>query len=148
MGVATSPLWDAQWALYEALKADLAGTGVRVDYGAPLDSELQLEHVFVSAKATDWTFEHPLTNLSEDQDFGLIVGILVTRAGDQAAVVARMKELAASVDAVLQGNHTLSGTVDMAVVSTARLIDGRDTTSNKRQLALELDIACTAQANG
>lgn len=146
MGVANSPLWDAQEALYNALKVGL--DKVRVDYGAPSQKELKPEHVFVSAAATDWKFSHPLTNLAEDQEFGLIVGIYVTRAGDQKAVVARMKELAAAVDVVLQADHTLSGTVDMAKVGSARLIDGRDTSTNKRQLALELDIECLAQANG
>lgn len=146
MGISNSPLWAAQAALHSALKS--AMTGVRVDYGAPLDSELQPEHVFVSAKATEWQFGHPLTNLSEDQEFGLILGVFVSRVGDQAAIVARMKELAAAVDEVLLADHTLGGTVDMAVVTSARLMDGRDTTSNRRQLALEIDIECKAQSNG
>lgn len=148
MSLSISPLWEAQQALYDALKEAFTGMGIRVDYGVPLDSELQQEHVFVSAKATDWSFGHPITNLAEDQDFTIIVGILATRAGDQSKVVARMKELSAKVDEVLSADFTLRGSVDMAVVSSARLIDGRDMQGNKRQLALEIDIACTAQARG
>lgn len=144
MGVGNSALWDAQQALVAALKAKLIG--IRVDYGVPLDSELQPEHVFVSAKALDWTFNHPITNLDEDQEFTIIVGIYVTRAGEQPVVVARMKEITTLVDEVIQGDYTLSGTVDMAVIATARLMDGRDLESSKRMLALELDVACTSQS--
>lgn len=142
--IADSSVWAAQLALVEAIKTNL--TGVRVDYGTPLDTELRPEHVFVSARAEGWSFDHPQTNLAADESFSLVVGLFVVRAGDQVAVVNRMKEIAAGVEKAVTDDYTLGGAVDLAYIKGARLMDGRD--DSKRQLAIELDIACTSQANG
>lgn len=104
----------AQDALKTLIAADSAFSGIPVDTGPPLTPKL--EHAWVSCVVESQVAPvgSNLSPLASDPEiaFGLIVQQYAGR--DWTAIRARMAELAAAGELVIQANPTLSGTASYA----------------------------------
>jgi hypothetical protein len=138
-----SKLWAAQDALYALLQAEAGLARTQLTLGTP--SDFQDENVWISGEVDNWTAIYAVTGLrAKDEQFTLRVGIVVQRLGNAYATPRdRAKELGQIVEDVIGANHTLSGTVELANITSARL---EETMMDERRRAVGLSINVTCRA--
>lgn len=147
MSVTTSRLWAAQDALKTALAAayTAASIGDPVDLGFP--RTLQPDHTWIAGRA-DVEQTYVVSNLeAPDEAFALVVDILVTLGGTYEEVRDRLMARATALETAIRSDAFLGGSVSDATTATMRVREGV-TDDGRRQLGLEITIACAAYLVG
>jgi hypothetical protein len=109
-------VYSAQEALAEAMSADEAFSGVKVDTGYPL--VFAVEHSWVSC-TLDVDVEPVDTNLALMKRTPRIGGGIAVRqySGEWAPVRDRLLELVSAFEALIAADHTLGGTCTAAHIA-------------------------------
>lgn len=138
-----SQIWDAQDALYTALNAATWPGSVQVDLATP--ANIERDSVWVSGEVDDWLAEYRTSGLAaKDERFVLRVHVLSKRLGNYTDARDRVKALGQVVEDVIGADHTLNGSVMLAVIDRSQLEDSIGEDGRTRIVLLTLWVRCSS----
>lgn len=120
-----STAFDAQEALYDRLDAATWPGRVTITLGTPLN--LEADHVWVSGSVDDYPSDYRISGLGQrDERYTLRVHVWAKRLGQYRDARDRAAALAEVAEDVITGDHTLTGTVDLATLNRYTVEDAVD----------------------